>query len=66
MPINKSDKDINDKNNHRPIFVVGHIGKRDSSQINDLLKGHSFILMDQSAYLKMHSTQTSLDHVVDD
>ena len=62
MPINKSDKDINDKNNHRP----SHIGKRDSFQINDLLKGHSFILMDQSAYLKIHSTQTSLDHVVDD
>ena len=65
-PIDKNDRDINDENNYRPIFVVGHIEKQDSYQINGLLKGHSFILVDQSAYLKMNSTQTSLHHVVDD
>ena len=65
-PINKYDRDINDENNYRRIFVVGHIGKQDIYQINDLLKGHSLILIDQLAFLKIHSTQTSLHHVVDD
>ena len=30
------------------------------------LEGHSFISMDQSTYLKRHSTQTSLHRVIDD
>ena len=28
-PIDKNDRDINYKNNYRPIFVVGHIAKKD-------------------------------------
>ena len=50
MPIDKNDRDIYDENNYRPISVVGHIAKKDkgivSYQINDLLKEHSFILME--------------------
>ena len=37
-----------------------------SYQIIDFLEEHSFISMDQSAYLKRHSTQTSLHRVIDD
>ena len=69
-PIYKDDGDINDENNYRPISVIGHIAKMIESlvsyQIIDLLEEHSFISMDQSAYLKRHSTQTSLRRVIDD
>ena len=37
-----------------------------SYQTIDFLEEHSFISMDQSAYLKRHSTQTSLNRVIDD
>ena len=37
-----------------------------SYQIIDYLGSHRFIWMDQSAYLKMHSTQTYLHRVIDD
>ena len=37
-----------------------------SYQIIDFLEEHSFISMDQSAYLTRHSTQTSLHRVIDD
>ena len=60
-PIYKDDGDIN---------VIGHIAKMIESlvsyQIIDFLEEHSFISMDQSAYLKRHSTQTSLHRVIDD
>ena len=69
-PIYKDDGDINDENNYRPISVIGHIAKMVESlvsyQIIDYLESHSFISMDQSAYLKMHSTQTCLHRVIDD
>ena len=69
-PIFKDDGDINDENNYRPISVIGHIAKMLESlvsyQIIDFLEEHSFISMDQSAYLKRHSTQTSLHRVIDD
>ena len=69
-PIYKNDGDINDENNYRPISVIGHIAKMIESlvscQIIDYLESHSFISMDQSAYLKMHSTQTCLHRVIDD
>ena len=55
-PIYKDDGDINDVNNYRPISVIGHIAKMIESlvsyQIIDFLEEHSFISMDQSAYLK--------------
>ena len=69
-PIYKDDGDINDENNYCPISVMGHIAKMIESlvsyQIIDFLEEHSFISMDQSAYLKRHSTQTSLHRVIDD
>ena len=36
-----------------------------SYQIIDFLESHSFISMDQSAYLKRHSTQTCLHGVIE-
>ena len=69
-PIYKDDGDINDVNNHRPISVIGHIAKMIESlviyQIIDFLEEHSFISMDQSAYLKRYSTQTSRHRVIED
>ena len=69
-PIYKDDGNINDENNYRPISVTGHIANvvesRVSYQIIDYFESHSFISMDQSAYLKMHSTQTCLHRVIDD
>ena len=37
-----------------------------SDQIIKYLEDHAFITIDQSAYLKRHSTQTSLHRVIDD
>ena len=69
-PIYKDDGNVNDENNYRPISVIGHIAKMVQSlvsyQIVDFLESHSFISMDQSAYLKRHSTQTCLHRVIDD
>ena len=68
-PTYKDDGDINDENNYRPISVIDHIAKIESLvsyQTIDFLEEHSFISMDQSAYLKRHSTQTSLHRVIDD
>ena len=68
-PIYKDDGDINDKNNYRPISMIDHIAKIESFvsyQTIDFLEEHSFISIDQSAYLKRHSTQTSLRRVIDD
>ena len=68
-PICKDDGDVNDKNNYLPISVIDHIAKIESLvsyQTIDVLEEHSFISMDQSAYLKRHSTQTSLHRVLDD
>ena len=51
-------------------FVIGHIAKMVEqlvqSQLIRYLEEHSFITPDQSAYLKGHSTQTSLHRVIDD
>ena len=68
--IYKDDGNVNDENNYRPISVIGHMAKMVESlvsyQIIDFLESHSFISMDQSAYLKRHSTQTCLHRVIDD
>ena len=37
-----------------------------SKQVIQYLEDHAFISMDQSAYLKRHSTQTSLHRIIDD
>ena len=69
-PIYKDDGNVNDENNYRPISVIGHIAKMVESlmsyQIIEFLESHSCISMDQSAYLKRHSTQTCLHRVIDD
>ena len=56
--IRKVDGDINDENNYHPISVIAHQAKMVESlvsyQIIDFLESHSFISMDQSAYLKKH------------
>ena len=68
-PIYKDDGDINDKNDYRPTSVIDHIAKIESIvsyQTIDFLEEHDHISMDQSAYLKRHSTQTSLHRVIDD
>ena len=62
-PIYKDDDNINDENNYRPISVIGHIAKMIESLVRLLIVWKSAVL---SAYLKRHSTQTSLDRVIDD
>ena len=56
--------------NYRPISVIGHITKMVEQlvrpQLVNYLEEHSFITPDQSAYMKGHSTQTSLNRVIDD
>ena len=69
-PVYKNEGEINDENNFRPISVISHIAKMIESfvsdQITKYLEDHAFISIDQSAYLKRHSTQTSLHRVIDD
>ena len=52
------------------MYVIGHIVKIVEqlirSQLVAYLDEHSFITPDQFAYLKGHSTQTSLHRVIDD
>ena len=56
--------------NYRPISVIGYITKMVEQlvrlQLVNYLEEHSFITPDQSAYMKGHSTQTSLNRVIDD
>ena len=69
-PNYKNEGEINDENNFRPISVISHIAKMIESFVSDqiikYLEDHAFISIDQSDYLKRHSTQTSLHRVLDD
>ena len=69
-PIYKGKGDRDDPGNYRPISVIGHIGKIMErvifKQLLEYLTEHDFISRDQSAYLKHHSTQTSLHRVIDE
>ena len=69
-PVFKNNGDVDALSNHRPISVIGHMAKMVEqlvrSQLVNYLEEHSFITPDQSAYLKGHSTQTSLHRVIDD
>ena len=69
-PVYKNEGEINDENNFRPISVISHIAKMIESFVSDqiikYLEDHAFISIDQSAYLKRHSTQTSLHRVIHD
>ena len=56
-------------NNFRPISVIGHIPtlfeKLVDAQLREYLQSHSFITHSQSAFMKLHSTQTSLHNVIE-
>ena len=65
-PVSKNNEDVS---NYRPISVIGHkvkIKQLVRSQLVRYLEEHSFKTPGQSAYLKGHSTQTSLHRVIDD
>ena len=68
-PVYQNKGEINVENNFRPISVISHIAKMIesfvSNQIIKYLEDHAFISIDQSAYLKRHSTQTSLHKIID-
>ena len=65
---NKGSKD--DCGNYRPISVICHVAKVMEKavqvQLKDYLLEHNFITHVQSAYLKNHSTQSSLHNIVSD
>ena len=69
-PVYKGEGDLDFEGNYRPISVIGHIARLLESlvcsHIIHYLESHDFISQDQSAYLKRHSTQTSLHRVIDD
>ena len=69
-PVFNNSGDVDVMYNYRPISVIGHIAKMMEQLVRSQLvrysEEHSFITPDQSAYLKGHSTQTSLHRVIDD
>ena len=69
-PIYKGKGDTEYEGNYRPISVICHIAKLIEKEIQvqllHYLIQHDFICLDQSAYLKFHSTQTSLHNTVDE
>ena len=69
-PAFKGKGDINDETHFRPLSVIGHLAKMSEmcvhKQLTSYLLTHRLISIDQFAYLKQHSTQTSLHRLVDD
>jgi hypothetical protein len=67
-PVYKGDGDILNETNYRPISVIGHIVKITESEVKDqlinYLEEHNLLTVDQSAYLKHHSTTTCLHKVI--
>ena len=68
-PIFKNKGSNTGSNNYCPISVIGHIPecfeKMVDMQSREYLLAHAFITQSQSAFMKLHSTQTSLHHVID-
>ena len=68
-PIYKGKGSKTEKSNYRPISFLGHITKIFEKcahgQLLSYLEQHDFISVDQSAFIKHHSTQTLLLKVVD-
>ena len=69
-PIYKGKGPTDDLGNYRPISVLPHVSKIIEKCVHDqlmsYLKCNNIITEHQSAYLKYHSTQTSLHKVIDD
>ena len=70
LPAYKGKGNAHDKINYRPLSLVMHIAKILERiiqiQLMTYMDEHAFITIDQSAYLKKHSTQTSLHRLIDD
>ena len=69
-PIYKDKGPTDDLSNYRPISVLAHVSniieKCVHHQLMSYLKCNNIITEHKSAYLKYHSTQTSLHNVIDD
>ena len=69
-PLFKGKGNKHDKNNYRPIAVIGHIAKLFERQVQKqlvlYLMSNNLINIDQSAYRANHSTQTSIIRVQED
>ena len=69
-PAYKGKGDTLDRTNYRPLSVVAHLAKALEREVKvqfiDYLTLHSFISIDQSAYLKGHGTHTCLHRLIDD
>ena len=68
-PVYKGSGSKDDCGNYRPLSVICHVAKIMEKciqkQVLSYLEEHSFITVDQSAYLKNHSTQTTLHKATD-
>ncbi len=69
-PIYKGNGNFDDGNNFRPISVIAYVAKIMERgvqiQFLEYLMSHDFLSVDQSAYIKCHSTLTSLHKVIDE
>ena len=69
-PVFKGKGEMTDVNNYRPISLIGHIPKifvvAVHRQLLHYFQNNNLISIDQSAYLKLHNTQTALHRIVDD
>ena len=69
-PVFKGKGEMADVNNYRPISLIGHIPKVFEVAVHRQLlyyfQHNNLISIDQSAYLKLHNTQTALHRVLDD
>jgi hypothetical protein len=69
-PAYKGKGSTNEESNFRPLSVIGHLSKLVEkcvhNQLMDYLMKHKFLSIDQHAYIKHHSTISSLHRIVDD
>lgn len=70
IPVFKGKGEVSDMNNYRPISLISHISKifemSVHSQVLDYFQDNNLITIDQSAYRKLHNTQTALHRIIDD
>ena len=68
-PVYKGKGPRDDKNNYRPISVIGHVAKVVEKVVQKNLLSYlltkDLIAIDQSAYRPLHNTQTAFHRVVD-